>query len=129
MESNPIYKERLLLLADFLEKLSPERFDYRSWVGDDWFAGDDSSCGTKGCAFGWAATMPEFRALGLRIDPARGIPSLKGMSVTHSGYELFGLNLDEFYELFMPGSVQNPLVGKSSPREVAQHIRDFIDNS
>lgn len=60
-------RRRLLKLADFLKKLPANRFDYTSWVGLDWQGKQDLSCGTTGCALGWATTMPEFRRLGLRL--------------------------------------------------------------
>lgn len=52
----------LLQLADFLEKLSPERFDYGVWVGETWKGDPDLSCGTTACAAGWACVIfPELK--------------------------------------------------------------------
>lgn len=54
----PIGRQRLLVLADFLEtKVEPSRFDMRSW-----------KCGTTACAAGWAAMIPEFVAAGYDCD-------------------------------------------------------------
>lgn len=48
---------RLLVLAEFLEtKVPVEKFSLSRW-----------QCGTTACAVGWAATIPEFKALGLSL--------------------------------------------------------------
>jgi hypothetical protein len=70
MEKDEVYKGRLLLLADFLEKLEPERFYFNSWVGKSWAGHADLSCGTTACGLGWASAMPEFQALGLHLSNA-----------------------------------------------------------
>lgn len=59
---------RLLVLAEFLEKLPPERFNFSTWVGDDWKGAADLSCGTVACALGWATAIPEFAAAGLHLE-------------------------------------------------------------
>ncbi|MGH7749129.1 MAG: hypothetical protein ACREQ5_30855, partial [Candidatus Dormibacteria bacterium] len=60
---------RLLRLADFLENDVPaDRFDFAHWVGKDWAGAPDLSCGTSACALGWATTIPEFQALGLKLS-------------------------------------------------------------
>jgi hypothetical protein len=57
-------KERLLRLADFLEREVPEnRFDLAKWSN-----GDLSLCGTTACACGWATTIPEFAEAGLKLE-------------------------------------------------------------
>ncbi|WP_425919436.1 hypothetical protein [Acinetobacter sp. TSRC1-2] len=65
----------LLELADFLEKLDPNRFDIRTWrrpnknsVG---FISDQqllSDCNTVACAIGWAVTLPKWRDAGFYMD-------------------------------------------------------------
>ena len=61
METN-IYKQRLLDLAAFLDKLPESKFEFSQWG-----ILDSSSCLTKGCALGWAAQMPQFQELGLKL--------------------------------------------------------------
>lgn len=65
---------RLVKLAAFLEKLPRNRFDYSRFIGADWEGGQNLECGTTACALGWAATMPEFRRLGVRLDTANYAP-------------------------------------------------------
>jgi hypothetical protein len=63
-------KERLLKLADFLEKVHPSNFNWDNWYSrrlDSKGAPTKPRCGTMACALGWAALMPEFKAEGLKI--------------------------------------------------------------
>lgn len=64
-------KDLLLELADFLEKLDPNRLDIQTWrrltknsVG---FVNDEellSNYNTIACAIGWAVTLPQWKNLG-----------------------------------------------------------------
>lgn len=61
-------RRRLIRLAMLLENLPPGRFDYGKWVDNEvWQGNPDLSCGTSACAIGWATTMPEVRACGVRL--------------------------------------------------------------
>lgn len=71
MNNTEIRFDRLLKLADLLDTLPPNRFDYNEWVGKNWKGNPDLSCGTTACALGWATTIPEFRELGLRLIEVR----------------------------------------------------------
>ena len=111
MTDDNIYKDRLLLLADKLEEFDPSRFYFGGFVGNDWKGKQDLSCGTTCCMFGFAATCPEFRALGLRITKIGnfGIAcvGLEGdMGDVFSGEraadEIFDLSKNEFELLFIP---------------------------
>lgn len=57
---------RLTVWADYLEHqvkpLGEEKFDMSTW----WET--RRSCGTAGCALGWACQIEEFRSLGLVLD-------------------------------------------------------------
>lgn len=131
---------RLLVLAEFLEKLPPERFDYGTWVGRNWAGAKDLSCGTRACALGWATTIPEFQEAGLCLirdaygDGVvrfnRGEPN-RYQSSLDAGAAMFGLNEDESAFLFYPGEVlddeDEPAPSDlASPSEVAAHIRKFV---
>lgn len=149
--NNTISRNRLLKLADFLDKLPRERFDYGSWVGSDWKGKPDLSCGTTACALGWATTMPEFRRLGLRLTKGRPDPSNDvfdaNMCVTlkqsharatldgsfKAASKVFGLSEEESEYLFAPNA-DHPYDdygkwspgGEATPKEVARHIRRFV---
>lgn len=87
---------RLLVLARFLEKLPPKRFDFEHWVGHGWKGAQDLSCGTTACALGWAATMPYFRRLGLRLT------GIKAREVGELGQDV---------ETYVRSGIVNPTLG------------------
>lgn len=124
--------ERLLRLAEFLDTIPAERFDLSSWVGD----------GTTACAMGWAATMPEFRELGLKIasqglrdvegEPEDGHSSsayaiISGYSSSDAIISIFGPEAEEEV-LFYPGGWGSGGGGEDSPtpRGFANRIRRFV---
>lgn len=152
MES--IYSKRLLLLADFLDKTTPERFDYSRWVGDDWQGKPDLSCGAKACALGWGATIPELHEAGLNLVSAYDAPSssswsrhgyvslLEPLYFTNSNVvdrtgsaiqaamKVFGLTISEaeclfIADVYLQGYGNSP-DETASAKEVANHIRDFV---
>ncbi len=145
---------RLLLLADFLDKLPPERFRFATWVGDTWGGKPDLSCGTTACALGWATTIPEFREAGLRMAPAIrdglnswpahvalvGNVSDDRHSLERAPFEaaawVFDISEDEAEFLFLPtddGDHEDEeeyvsdgrMHYRASARDVAARIRDF----
>ena len=137
-------KRRLLKLADFLQKLPRKRFDYQSWVGDDWQGKADLSCGTTACALGWATTIPSLRKAGLRLykrdDGSGTYVTLKDRTSRGSeaaGAEVFGITVGEAAYLFTPeydtyGLDEEFQKLSTSPgytadaKAVAKHIRNFV---
>lgn len=133
---------RLLKLAAFLEKLPRKRFDYASVVGYDWQGKPDLSCGTTACAIGWAAAMPQFQKLGLKLDfdPVYGNSRLEGgvaKGKYNPGTAIFEISDDEWDYLFQPGwnltddaGTDLPLPvapdADATPKQVAKHIRRFV---
>lgn len=146
MNKGYIYKRRLLKLADFLDTLPRTRFNYESWVGDDWKGAADLSCGTTACALGWATTIPSLRKAGLVMrrdgypSEYKGYVSLRrtlgepeGVSSSTAAEEVFGLDYDEFEYLFIPGHFGGEFDLPDSPdegataKQVAKHIRRFVN--
>jgi hypothetical protein len=127
---------RLLKLADFLETVPRKHFNYNRWVGDGWDgeSTDLVSCGTTACALGWAATMPAFRRLGLRLyrdpegmdgvclkaagDPYNGSP----IYAADAAEEIFAVQGNEFDYLFTPSEGEED----ATPKQVAKKIRRFV---
>ncbi len=61
----------LAQLANFLDDLPHSKFHMPTWGSKDW---TETSCGTAGCAAGWAVTLfhkfgPRMRKSGLKSDP------------------------------------------------------------
>jgi hypothetical protein len=133
MTSAKEYRDRLLLLADFLDQLPPERFDFRHWVGSDWEGDPELSCGTTACALGWATTIPEFRKLGLsmckpREEDLRGYVTLNGRQDSWAaGKEIFGIGAASFDYLFIPHGGEDGLEEEASAKQVAARIRRFVE--
>ncbi len=137
---------RLLMLADQLDKtpMEPTKttcgFDYNQWVGDDWENGNNSLCGTTGCALGIGATMPALRRAGLcfkRNVGDHGIVGLKHNVAANSidaAMFVFALEYLEALYLFYPNTSHYtnhyPLcrspAPKASAHDVAEHIRRFV---
>ena len=136
MRLEPIYIERLIHLANFLERLPPEKFDFGHWVDTTTYEGkEDFSCGTTGCALGWATTLPMFRALGLRLRevPRRisrqFVPALvddvldpeEGASFDAVGNAtnfIFGLTRGETEWLFMPTGDERDDENETEPEDL-----------
>lgn len=130
--------KRLLKLADFLEKLPRKRFDYSTWVGSSWEGAPDLSCGTTACALGWAATMPEFRRLGLRLekplDREVGYITNRKLDALYpsvAAVATFGISEEEEQYLFegkatLEGFPDPPSQWDATPKQVAAHIRRFV---
>ena len=122
-------KQRLQTLANFLRTVPAHKFDLWSWrsappsalsLSDQSLT--DPSCGTAGCAVGWACAYPAFQAEGLAFHPKIGAPTLYG----HIGWEavkvFFGLSLaDASYLFHCSGYPSNP-----TPDMVADRIEKFI---
>lgn len=139
MNKGYIYKRRLLALADFLNKLPKDRFDYSTWVGSDWEGKPNLSCGTTACAFGWATVMPSLRKLGLKLDHYTTSVVLENnretLNSAGAAREVFGLSLDEFNYLFLPtgrplhkyGLNRKSVNMDASSKQAAKHIRKFAE--
>jgi hypothetical protein len=125
----------LLTLADFLAELPPERFNYESWVGEDWDGKPDLSCGTTACALGWACTMPAFRRLGATLIKkwGGGQVCLKDDPNSDSydvSLRLFDLNAFDHEHLFVgEDDFTDEVEGldfDATPKQAARHIRKFV---
>lgn len=128
--------KRILLLADFMEKLPGKRFDFRTFVGGDWKGAADLSCGTAACALGWATTMPVFRRLGLRVTADRCI-ELQGEPMNApltlpKFLRIFDIDNETKFRLFFPGSSSflffpgDYLPANATPKQWASHARKIV---
>jgi hypothetical protein len=97
--------------------------------------GLDGSCGSAGCALGWAPSIPSFYKLGLRLEAGSfsGFPQGVRFGRWHdlqAGEEFFGLNGQEASHLFAPGSYPEDIAGhrKIEPKHVAEHIKHVLAN-
>lgn len=127
---SPVHAERLLMLANFLEKeVKEDRFNFNTWSSSaglrdyineavtaksEFIPVPEGACGTTACALGWATTIPAFRDLGLRLFVNRWGEVWPGMvddktddstwtNIINACNRLFGLTPDETNYLFTPG--------------------------
>lgn len=128
-------KKRLLKLADFLDQLPRQKFDFTviGRLGTKPMAealkARKESCGTVGCAMGWMpAVFPRLTrwvpldsknvSIALRRD---GPPLEYDWAVAGI---VFGLPLEETIYLFDPTT--SDLGRGATPKQVARHIRAFV---
>ena len=112
-----IRQSRLTTLADYLEKLPPNRkFNMRTWGTHPHNAGhtpqEKNYCGTSACALGHAAMIPKFERLGLTMNWYQPFSDGSGFdwvaevtykdeSDSYAGQLFFGLTGREAYNLFL----------------------------
>ena len=147
IRSQTIYLKRLERLAAHVATRKPERFDFARWVGDNWKGAQDLSCGTTGCAWGHAPSLPFFQRLGVKLKNDFGASVVLEGSSDGDGNELQGLsaaekvfNLTEVEALhiFAPYSrftakdtegytkTYTLLHKEATPKQWAKHARRFI---
>lgn len=145
----------LTTLARALTEVPEGQFEFNRWAGEGWTGTTDLSCGTPACAIGWATTMPEFQALGLRLVKVRGQVGVTNREIFADEADhfdaftesirtikhLFGLTHDQAIRLFTPhdepefGEDGKPrpigsdgcLWPRATPAEVGAHITRFVE--
>jgi hypothetical protein len=126
----------LLKLADLLESLPPERFDYCMWAGSDWSPESGLSCGTTACALGWATTIPE---LGLelrrgevlncyvsRVGQVAHHPASEGPHSLECAADVFDVSLEEATFLFCADEI-DPRLGSRGDDDDQKYDQEYLD--
>ena len=111
-------RERLEMLASFVETLPPERLTLTRWYGFG-----------KGCAVGWAAaTHPWFQAQGLKLGDVENLvacrPEFGQKSDWAAVASFFEITPAEAQALFGPGGHGGAL--RPHPVRMADAIRAFL---
>ncbi len=128
-------RERLERLAGFLEGLPPEKLDMGRWAGGaclDPRSREQGGCGTTACALGWATTIPEFQAAGLKLrerDWGPGFtPCVETPDYDATGFEagmvFFDLSYTQALHLFEPSEYPN--YEDVSVGQVVERIREML---
>lgn len=87
----------LLRLANFLDDLPHDKFHMPSWASND---GDDNSCGTAGCACGWAATIFKEQGWSFRLfHPNLQTSNKVLLSGVVAFAEFFGISWNESWAI------------------------------
>lgn len=140
--------DRLEKLYDFLGTVKPAKFNFGAWGASNIGATDLNVCGTTACALGWAASMPEFRKRGLKLQwsvatvgpgdkESEAVVVLKDKdgqlyNGEDAGREFFGLTSDEADYLFLPkgyGWDSDDSIGEEdmSVKDYRKGLRKFIN--
>jgi hypothetical protein len=124
-------KERLLKLAEFLEQLPSEDFNFNSFVEE---YDVQNECGSVCCAIGW---MPHvFPDLCKWVKHTSflcivEVESKKGKLAFEAAEEIFDIDGDASYYLFCPkpydDNSDNRLPETASAVDVANRIREFVE--
>ncbi len=132
--------ERLMRLARFLYNvLPPNKFDFGNVIKGRDIPNETFSCGTVGCAIGWApvAFPDELRYVKRTEYGTPHIEDLNGdildvhcCGASTAAMDFFGLTEDEAVALFAPGGQMGlglpGLHSGSSAPEVAENIATFV---
>lgn len=118
-------KRRLLILADHLDRVKPEKTG-RQFNLNIWFVARGPACGTACCAVGEAAHIPELRRLGLGLT--RGAfartPAFKDACSWTAVERFFRLNEADAMHLFSSSYYADSV----TPKDVAARIRAFVEH-
>lgn len=137
--------DRLEKLYAFLGTIKPKKFKFGSWAESPTGQTDVNVCGSTACALGWAASMPEFRKRGLKLqweiygwdhnmesEATVVMKNKAGFKIygDDAGAEFFGLTAEEAEYLFIPkglGWTEGMGPENMSLAQYRRGLRRFID--
>jgi len=122
--------QRIRVLADYVERVQPNRFDMRAYSRGLVKHYEDLSgphaCGTAACAIGVACTIFQ----GLRLGKGGG-PILRDQEMSYPGIseQFFGMRGDETFQAFSPshekrGNDGTPAAVAATLREIASAVEE-----
>lgn len=127
--------KRLLKLADFLDTLPRQKFDYSVFTRQggkpmrEALKAGKTDCGTAGCAVGWMPVVFPRAVCWLdkptwKSDLTVALRSDHDITHMEVAEQYFGLDEREALCLFDP--FNNDLSPEATPKQVARHIRKFV---
>lgn len=111
-------RERLTILADFLDTVPGEKFDLFYWFTEK----GTHTCRTVACACGWATTIPEFASDGFVLSISN-TPFYKS-ECDWDGVELF-FNINYVIAKYL-FSINSYTQSNGGPKDVATRIRSLL---
>lgn len=122
--------DRLNEWANFLDDLPHDGFHMPEWGSEDW---TEDSCGTAGCAAGWAVNRFHEQGLKLKLGSGSKLPCLIYGGRVGSGAisEFFGIPYEEVFHITMQfisymGEYNVDSSADITPRHAADRIRKVI---
>lgn len=123
---------RLLKLADFLDKLPRKKFDYSTVVNGTDIPRKTLDCGSMSCAIGWCPVVfPKLVRYDKGFFGKNLVRPIGGPGdFMASSRALFGLGVEETSGLFQPRDQhligEKNLPNAATPKQVAKLIRRFV---
>lgn len=119
-------KRRLLILADHLDRMKPEKTGRHFSLGI-WYTDRDrtANCGTACCAVGEAAHIPKLKRLGLGLTPGvwGRAPQFKRWTSWDAVEKFFRISVKDAMYLFQGSNYPR----NATPKDVAARIRTFVE--
>jgi hypothetical protein len=135
--SKAIGRKRMLKMADFLDKLPSEKFDFTIAYGKE-TPSLIKGCGSAGCIIGWTPRvfprLVKYNPIATwqlhRVDPYFKIGDESKLTYPEVGEAVFGLSIDDAYKLFTPG-IQccldlKDLGYNATPKQAAKLLRSYV---
>jgi hypothetical protein len=135
--SKAIGRKRMLKMADFLDKLPSEKFDFTIAYGKE-TPSLIKGCGSAGCIIGWTPRvfprLVKYNPIATwqlhRVDPYFKIGDESKLSYREVGEAVFGLSADHAFNLFTPGTqcyfyLKN-LDHDATPKQAAKLLRNYV---
>lgn len=133
-------KDRLLKLADFLDKLPRKKFDFGCVINGPSPTRKTMDCGSVACGIGWTPAVFPRLVEGYKIakeedglqhwDVRVKANPRKFNTYFKTAAHLFGLDNDTAYALFTPGQQhrigEGDLFCDSKPQDLSGLIRRFV---
>lgn len=138
MTWKPMYAKRLLKLADFLQTLPRQKFDFSQIAHQgekpmmQALKARKESCGSVACAIGWMpAVWPKLLLWAPNSPNSCELSVLmRGDNTGDTNFDIaqrfFNIDYDESMALFYPGWRVNTPDYNATPEQVAAHIRRFV---
>jgi hypothetical protein len=82
-------------------------------------------CGTTACALGWAATIPEFRRAGLRMEWYEVYGSYEARFDSDKAAQFFGLDGNQFWSLFNDNNMRTDTTPKNWAKRAREQLREW----
>lgn len=121
--------KNLLILANFLETVSANRWNYATILSScRGVRRGVLACDATACAIGWGTQVPELQAAGLHMKRIYGHADT--FLLFNRARRAFELSKDEATYLFIPRDAvgaTGPLDATATVHRVAAHIRAFVE--
>jgi hypothetical protein len=118
-------KRRMRTLIAFLQDVPRKEFTMEFWWKD--VKKNGHTCGTAGCAAGWAAHIPSFKRAGYKLDACWQEPQFKGKVEFEAIAELLDIPVIDASFLF--GCQSHKPNFHNTPKRVAKNLERYMNGA